>query len=168
MTENKEFWKTVKPILSDKSITFPKISLVEKGELISDESKVTTRFSNFFENVIGSLSIKTNENFLMRIIVSKVSLRLLLRNLSSTQVKVVLTKILLTMKFFISHFNFQKKRNFNRLSTRRLKDASNVCSPILAYVWNKEILLNTTFAENLKLADVTLICKKKDETFVES
>ena len=112
MTENKEFWKTVKPILSDKSITFPKISLVEKVELISDESKVTTRFSNFFENAIGSLSIKTNENFLMRIIVSKVSLRLLLRNLSSTQVKVVLTKILLTMKFFISHFNFQKNRNF--------------------------------------------------------
>ena len=29
--DNREFWKTVKPFLSDKVTTFPKISLVEKG-----------------------------------------------------------------------------------------------------------------------------------------
>ena len=36
VTDNKEFWKTVKPFLSDKVTTFPIISLVEKGEIISD------------------------------------------------------------------------------------------------------------------------------------
>ena len=40
VTDNNELWKTVKPFLSDKVTTFPKISLVEKGEIISDESKV--------------------------------------------------------------------------------------------------------------------------------
>ena len=40
VTDNDELWKTVKPFLSDKVTTFPKISLVEKGEIISDESKV--------------------------------------------------------------------------------------------------------------------------------
>ena len=39
VTDNKQFWKTVKPFLSDKVTTFPKIFLVEKGEIISDESK---------------------------------------------------------------------------------------------------------------------------------
>ena len=52
MTVNKEFWKTVKPFLSDKVTTFPKISLGEKGEIISAEYKVVNSFSNFFENAI--------------------------------------------------------------------------------------------------------------------
>ena len=62
MTDNKEFWKTVKPFLSDKVTTFPKISLVEKGEMISDECKVANSFSNFFENALRSLGIKANEH----------------------------------------------------------------------------------------------------------
>ena len=62
VTDNKEFWKTVKPFLSDKVTTFPKISLVEKGEIISDESKVANSFSNFFENAIHSLGIKANKH----------------------------------------------------------------------------------------------------------
>ena len=40
VTVNEKFWKTVTLLLSDKVTTFPKISLVEKGEIISDESKV--------------------------------------------------------------------------------------------------------------------------------
>ena len=61
VTDNKKFWKTVKPFLFDKVTTFPKISLVENDEIISDESKVANSFSNFFENAIHSLGIKTNK-----------------------------------------------------------------------------------------------------------
>ena len=56
-----KFWKTVKPFLSDKITTFLKILLVENDEIISDESKVADSFSNFFENALHSLGIKTNE-----------------------------------------------------------------------------------------------------------
>ena len=45
VTDNKEFWKTVKPFLCDKVTTSPKISLVEKGETISNESKVSTHLA---------------------------------------------------------------------------------------------------------------------------
>ena len=41
-------------------------------------------------------------------------------------------------------------------------------SSVLANISNEEILLNKNFPENLKLADVTPIFKKKDETFVEN
>ena len=47
--------------MSDKVTTFPKISLVENDEIISDESKVANSCSNFFENAIHSLGTKTNE-----------------------------------------------------------------------------------------------------------
>ena len=62
VTDSKEFWKTIKPFLSDKVTTFPIISLVEKGEIISDESKVANSFSNFFENAVRSFGIKANEH----------------------------------------------------------------------------------------------------------
>ena len=43
-----------------------------------------------------------------------------------------------------------------------------MCNPILANIWNKEILPNKNFPENFQLVDVTPIFKKKDKTFVES
>ena len=61
VTDNKEFWKIIKPFLS-KVTTFPKTSFAEKGEIISDESKAANSFSNFFENAIRSLGIKANEH----------------------------------------------------------------------------------------------------------
>ena len=39
---------------------------------------------------------------------------------------------------------------------------SDICSPVLATIWNEEILLNKSFPENLKLADVSPVFKKKD------
>ena len=59
---NKKFWKTVTLFLSDKITTFLKISLVENGQIIRDESKVANSISNFFENTILLLDIKTNEH----------------------------------------------------------------------------------------------------------
>ena len=49
-----------------------------------------------------------------------------------------------------------------------IKDVSDVCRPVLANIWNEEILLNKNFPENLIFADVTPIFKKKDKTFVEN
>ena len=62
--------------------------------------------------------------------------------------------------------NLDNKKNgtFKNIPTRRLKDVSDICSPILANIWNEEILLNKIFLENLKLADVSPIFKKKDKT----
>ena len=48
--------------MSDKVTTLPQITLVENDEIILDESKVANSNSNFFENTVHSLSIKTNES----------------------------------------------------------------------------------------------------------
>ena len=61
-----------------------------------------------------------------------------------------------------------KNGTFKNISTRRLKDVSDICYPILTNIWNQEILLNKIFLENLKLVDVPPIFKKKDKTFVEN
>ena len=60
--------------------------------------------------------------------------------------------------------NLDNKRNktFKSIPARRLKDVSDVGCPILANIWNKEIMFNKSFSENLKLADVTPIFQKKE------
>ena len=61
MTCSKKIWKTAKTLLLCKLTSLPKISLVEKSKLISDEFKVTSSCSNFFESAIESLGIKANK-----------------------------------------------------------------------------------------------------------
>ena len=61
-TDNKKFQKTVKPFLSEKVTTFPRITLLENDEIISDESEVSNSFSNFFENALYPLGTKEYSN----------------------------------------------------------------------------------------------------------
>ena len=72
VTENKTFWKTLKPFLTDKVKTKSKITLIEKKykdsstepseEIISDEEKVAEIFNNFFINIVPNLKIPNNHN----------------------------------------------------------------------------------------------------------
>ena len=61
-----------------------------------------------------------------------------------------------------------KKGTFKTIPVRRLKDVSNVCEPILAIIWNEDVLPNKNFPENLKIANITPIFRKKDKTLVEN
>ena len=62
ITDNKKFWKTVKPFLSDKSINSDKIHLNENGELINSESKTAEVLNEFFSNIVKNLKIPEYEN----------------------------------------------------------------------------------------------------------
>ena len=57
----------------------------------------------------------------------------------------------------IINLDNKKNGNFKNIPARRTKDVSDVCSHVLANIWNEEILLKKYFPENLKLADVTPI-----------
>ena len=55
--DNKKFWQTVRPFLSEKLKSREKITLVEKEELVSSESDVAQRFNQFFLNIVKNLDI---------------------------------------------------------------------------------------------------------------
>ena len=57
VTNNKKFWQTVKPFLSEKLKSREKITLVEREELVSSESDVAQRFSQFFSNIVKNLDV---------------------------------------------------------------------------------------------------------------
>ena len=58
ITDKKQFWKTIKPFLSEKSKVTSKIKLKDKNKIISNDDKVAEEFSTFFENVVKTLNIK--------------------------------------------------------------------------------------------------------------
>ena len=52
--------------------------------------------------------------------------------------------MLLRVHFFT---NWAKNGTFKNILTRHLKDISDICSPILANIWNEEILINKDFVD---------------------
>ena len=55
IADNKKFWKTVKPIFSDKIYQKDIISLTEYGKTITEDLPIAEIFNNYFSRVILSL-----------------------------------------------------------------------------------------------------------------
>ena len=64
ITDNKQFWQTVKPLLSEKGTRFAHINLVDNEKIISEDRDVAQTLNNFFENAVKSLGIKENQYIL--------------------------------------------------------------------------------------------------------
>ena len=65
VTNNKEFWNTIKPLISDKSSLKSRITLVEDVKVVSNESDVAETLNNFFVTITDSLGIIENENIIL-------------------------------------------------------------------------------------------------------
>ena len=68
----------------------------------------------------------------------------------------------------IYNLNSKKVGIFGNIPAKVFKESSNVCNAVLRDIWNFEILEKQNFPQNLKLADITPVYKKKDPTLVEN
>ena len=66
ISDNKTFWKNVKPMFSDKKTSNININLVENNDVISDDNKIDDCFKNFFENTVKTLNIDMDPNILSK------------------------------------------------------------------------------------------------------
>ena len=57
ITDNKQFWRNVKPLLSDKISERSKITLVNNNRIVSDDREICNIFNEFFVNVVANLNI---------------------------------------------------------------------------------------------------------------
>ena len=58
ITDNKKFWKTVKPSFSDKPRQSKKIVLVDNDDILSNGADIAETFNKFFVTTAESLSIR--------------------------------------------------------------------------------------------------------------
>ena len=60
ISDNRKFWKTVKPLFSNKRNYGNKIKVAENEEIVDDDTKVAEELKNFFKTAVTSLDIHGN------------------------------------------------------------------------------------------------------------
>ena len=58
VTDNRKFWKTVKPFFTDKCKTTNNIILTEKNETLNDNKKISNTFNEYFTNITKGLNLR--------------------------------------------------------------------------------------------------------------
>ena len=64
ITDNKHFWKVAKPLFCDKNMTSDRITLVEKGEILQDETVVAEKLNDLFSNAVKNVHMQINDDLL--------------------------------------------------------------------------------------------------------
>ena len=176
ITDNKIFWKTVKPFLSDKGTRSSHITLIDKNNIISKDNDVAEVLNNFFDNAVKQLNINENQYLLsdtygiedpVDIAVEKFRLHPSILAIKENVISSDFCFKNVTLKGIeneISNLNNSKQGTFNNIPTKYLKESSDICSKYLLNIWNNEIVRNGYFPDKLKLADVTPVYKKDDAT----
>ena len=174
-TDNKTFWKNMKPFFSDKGPRSKKITLVSKGKILAEDQEVSETLNSFFKDAVKSLSIKENKDLLSEtgdlndpidIAVKKFE-----AHPSILKIKEKVANLIFSFKEVslsdieaeLQNLNCKKATTHNNIPSKHLKLTLDICSPILLKVVN-DTIASSSFPDELKLADVTPIHKKDDAT----
>ena len=61
ISDNKMFWKTVKPVFSNKSVNRESITLVKANKILSENLEVAETFNAFFSNIVKEMNISLGQ-----------------------------------------------------------------------------------------------------------
>ena len=180
ITDNKQFWKTIKPLFSEKHNICRKITLIDDDdEIISNDIEVAEIMNEFFSNAVTNLDIIgyhtdshsniTNDNIIN--VINKFK--------DHPSILKIKERVEIIDKFSFSicseddiemeihKLNINKPTTFNNIPAKVLADNSDICSPIITKIYNNSIL-NSNFPGPLKKADITPAHKKDDRTKKEN
>ena len=172
VTDNKQFWRAIKPAFSDKCIVKSNITLIEENEIISKDQNVADVFNKFFSNVVSDLEIpqvegitvnvEDIENPIKKAIVkySKHPSILEINKLSTKNFSFHSVSIE-EIKKEISNLDVTKCCQVNDIPTKIVKENSDIFADIIFHNLN-DCFINSVFPENFKTADVIPIFKKGD------
>ena len=171
VTDNKTFWKPVKPYLSDKSVKCDKINLSENGELLKNESETAEVFNNFFSNIVKNLKIPEYKNLNTNLEnVKDPVFRAILKYKNHPSIIAIKEKSKNEKFSFHEVKNEKIEREIMRLNKNKASQKSD--NPIRIIKDNVDIFANflcetvnctiktSNFSGCLKLADITTLHKK--------
>ena len=179
--DNKTFWQRVKPLFSDKQTNSKKeMTLIENGEIITDEHLVAEKLNNFFTDVIENLDIEpflatvTNEDndidsidFIVKKYNNHPSILKIkghVTNNKSFSFKTISENEILKL---IKNLDIHKACVEDDIPTKSLIENSDIISNYIANFYNDSIK-NQFFPESLKFANLIPIYKKEDRTNKEN
>ena len=165
----------MKPFFSDKGVKNGSITLIEGGNIISDDKDVANTLNNFFENAVSSLGIQIPEEFItdttdisdpIEAIVARysnhpsiISIKNSIKKSSFSFTEVELND----MKKELDSLDSKKACVSNSIPTKLLKEHSDICSVPLTHIFNSSVV-NSNFDKGLKYADLTPVHKDEETT----
>ena len=178
LTDNKKFWKLIKPLFSDKHNISRKITLIESDDIISNDVNVAEVMNKFFSNAVENLditgyfpteNISNDEDNISKIIYKYKDHPSILK-IKELDVKEKFSFTLSSAKDIeseINKLNTNKPTTFNNIPAKILVENCEICSSFISKIYNDSIL-NTHFPDALKRADITPIHKKDERTSKEN
>ena len=175
IADNRKFWKTIKPLFSDKHFGTNNISLLDGDEIISNDADVARKFNVFFSNVVKKLNIEGFEtDYFFDPEIDNIS-NIIEKFKAHPSIIQIKENVKVEVKFEfskVSEFEINKKlvslnkkkpSTHNNIPTRVLVENADIISPFITDIYNDSVL-RSEFPASLKFADVTPAHKKDDRT----
>ena len=178
---NKEFWKLMKPALTNKGIIGSDVIILEEnGELISDERKLVEIFNNHYINIVettmgkpplslGDPSDPEKDNITVRNIITNFanhpSIRKIKNNQSSTPQPTFSLPIATKEEInkIMSQIDVSKSTGPDKIPPKFVKMSANILDSPMAMIINENVSKNR-FSDGAKEANVPPIFKKSDRS----
>ena len=178
VTDNRKFWKTVKPLFSDKHFSNNKITLLEGEEIISNDQQIAEIFNVYFANIVENLDVEgfvtcdysyiPELDYISNIVEKFKNHPSILKIKETVKIDQRFTFLSVDESVIcdrIDSLNKRKPTTYNNIPTRVLIENRDIISPFITEMYN-ESNRTSNFPNSLKLADVTP-AHKKDERIIK-
>ena len=175
-TDNKLFWKMVKPFFSAKKKDTGKITLIHNNELIDRPKDISEIFNNFFANVVKNLNIAIDETLLndtsdcsdpvekaIRKYENHPSILMISQKITKKNFSSKLVRKEKIMKELEKLGNKKASQCLDNIPTRIIKENTDLFSDFLYQNFNNTIA-SGRFSALLKNANITPVYKKDSRT----
>ena len=175
ITDNRQFWKTIKPLFSEKQNFSRRITLMDGDNIISNDADVAKTMNICFSTPIKNLEIMgyhgIDENITnldpVHNAVNKFQNHLsILKIKSRVETTDTFTFSLSTEQDIINTIhglNTKKLTTFNNIPAKIIVENNDICAPLSTKILNNSKLL-CTFPSALKMADITPAHKKDEKS----
>ena len=166
VSDNKLFWKSVKPFFNDKGSNSSKITLVEENNIISDEKEIANIMNNYFINVTKTLNLKKQLG-LVRSGVNEFENHISIKMIHEKYPEILPESFKFQflsnneVKKEIENLDTKKSSRYGSIPATILKQCVNAYLPHLTNSINYSIQ-HSNFPQELKLSEVIPVYKKLD------
>ena len=171
ITENRHFWKTVKPPFREKTLKGERITLAETNKVVSDENELVEIFSNYFGNIVQNLGIdgltnisSDNDTATIRKAIEKYqnlpSIKLIRENIDSNNNFSFDLINPACIRNIINNLDTSKATQQGDIRTKVIKDNKDLFSYFISASFNNAVN-EGVFPDELKHADIKPIYKQE-------
>ena len=169
LSDNRKVWKTIKPYFSNKGLNSKKLLLKEKGNLVSAEKELATIMNNFYINIAKDLELKkdskgklNNLEDILKAYESRLSIEKIKKAIKTTEKFSFHNVKDDEVQKIIMNLDGSKATPVGDIPTDMLKQAIDIHLLIKTQIIIMSID-NNCYPEDLKLAEVSPVFKKKDD-----